>query len=106
MSHVAGGRWFKRGLFLNLSNPKAIVAWMATLSIGVGVGDGDGVWQVVLATSLCITLGILIYAGYAFAFSMSGAMKGYARLRRWIDGVVSGLFAIAGAGLIRSAFAR
>lgn len=95
---------FRRGIILNLSNPKAVLAWMATLALGIG--DVNGVGQVISATSLCIALGFAIYAGYAFAFSTSGAMDLYARLRRWIDGLVAGLFAIAGLGLIRSAFAR
>ncbi|MBB4302141.1 threonine/homoserine/homoserine lactone efflux protein [Rhodobium orientis] len=97
-------RAFLRGLLLNLSNPKAVFAWMAVLSLGLG--DGSGTGQVVLATGTCMVLGGLIYATYAVVFSTQGAMDGYARARRWIDGVVSGLFAVAGIGLIRSAFAR
>ena len=97
-------RWFARGLMLNLSNPKAIVAWMAALSMGLGVGDGSG--HVFAATLICMALGFLNYASYAMAFSLPGFMAGYRRLRRWIDGIVAGLFAIAGVGLIRSAFSR
>lgn len=105
-SHTAlsGGRWFWRGLILNLSNPKAVLAWMATLSLGVG--DAGGAWQVALALTLCILLGAAIYTGYALAFSTSGAMGVYARVRRWIDGVAAGLFAVAGLGLLRSALGR
>ena len=62
--------------------------------------------QVMIATTLCIAIGFLIYTAYAFAFSMSGAMGVYARARRWIDGIVAGVFAIAGLSLIRSAFIR
>jgi len=98
------GRWFWRGLILNLSNPKAVVAWMAALSMGLG-GDGNAS-TVTAATLVCIVLGFLNYAGYAIAFSLSGFMAGYERIRRWIDGVVAGLFAIAGMSLIRSAFSR
>lgn len=98
------GRWFWRGLILNLSNPKAVVAWLAALSMGLG-GEGNGA-TVVAATSVCIVLGFLNYAGYAMAFSLSGFMAGYKRSRRWIDGVVAGLFAVAGLSLIRSAFSR
>ena len=29
------GAWFRRGVVLNLSNPKAVVAWMAALSMGM-----------------------------------------------------------------------
>lgn len=98
------GGGFMRGLILNLSNPKAVLAWMATLALGLG--SGGGVWQVVVATSLCIALGSAIYAGYALVFSTPGAMGVYGKVRRWIDGGVAGLFAFAGLGLIRSAFAR
>lgn len=98
------GRWFMRGLVLNLSNPKAVVAWMAALSMGLGIGDDSG--HVIAATLVCMALGFLNYAGYALAFSLSGFMAGYSRLRRWIDGAVAGLFAFAGFGLIRSALSR
>jgi len=91
-------------LMLNLSNPKAVVAWMAALSMGLGVGDNTG--HVIAATFVCMALGFLNYASYAMAFSLPGFMAGYRRLRRWIDGAVAGLFAIAGFGLIRSAFSR
>jgi threonine efflux protein len=98
------GRWFTRGLVLNLSNPKAVVAWMAALSMGLGADDNS--WDVIAATLVCVALGFVNYAGYAIAFSLPGFMAGYRRLRRWIDGVVAGLFAIAGMGLIRSVFSR
>ena len=97
-------RWFMRGLLLNLSNPKAVLAWMAALSMGMGAGESNSF--VIIATLACMALGLLNYAGYALAFSLRGFMAGYQRLRRWIDGVVAGLFAIAGFGLIRSALSR
>jgi threonine efflux protein len=95
---------FRRGLVLNLSNPKAVVAWMAALSMGLG--DSHGALQLAAATGVCVLIGFLNYAGHAMAFSLSGVMAAYARLRRWIDGVVASLFAIAGIGLIRSALSR
>ncbi len=101
---AAGRHDFRRGLLLNLSNPKAVFAWMAVLTLGLG--DGIGAVDVMLATATCMGLGFLIYAVYAVAFSTSGAMTVYRRARRWIDGAVAGLFALAGIGLIRSAFAR
>ncbi|WP_420409111.1 LysE family translocator [Hoeflea sp.] len=98
------GRWFLRGLLLNLSNPKAVVAWMAALSMGLGQETDAG--AVATATVICMGLGFANYAGYALTFSLPGFMGGYRRLRRWIDGVVAGLFALAGFGLIRSALTR
>lgn len=95
---------FRHGLLLNLSNPKAVFAWMAVLALGLD--DGSGAGHVMLATGLCVVLGFLIYGFYALIFSTSGAMVIYSRTRRWIDGAVAGLFALAGIGLIRSAFVR
>lgn len=98
------GQWLVRGLVLNLANPKAVVAWMAALS--VGLGSDDGVANVAIATAGCAVLGLVIYVGYALAFSVSRVMETYARLRRWIDGAVAALFALAGFALLRSAFSR
>ncbi|MEM7731467.1 MAG: LysE family transporter [Pseudomonadota bacterium] len=97
-------RLFAKGLALNLSNPKAVVAWMAALS--VGLGTDDGLVGLVVATVGCALTGFLIYAVYAAAFSLSVIMNGYMNFRRWIDGIVSALFALAGIALIRSALAR
>lgn len=98
------GQWFRRGLFLNLSNPKAVLAWMAALSMGLG--EEASTSMVGAATLICVALGFVNYALYAVTFSLPGFMSGYKRLRRGIDGIVAGLFAIAGFSLIRSALAR
>lgn len=97
-------RWFLRGLLLNLSNPKSVIAWMAALSIGLETNDGIG--AIVAATLVCILVGFLTNALYSAVFSVEGMMRAYRRARRWIDGVVGVLFSVAGVGLIRSAFAR
>lgn len=98
------GRWFIRGLVLNLSNPKAVVAWMAALSVGLGADNGRS--RVAIATLGCMVIGFATYAAYATAFSSAAVMRGYARARRWIDGIVATLFALSGFALLRSAFAR
>ncbi|MEM6761366.1 MAG: LysE family translocator [Pseudomonadota bacterium] len=101
---VARGGYFKRGLLLNLANPKAVVAWMAVLALGVDHDSGAA--GLGFATAVCMVIGLLIYVAYALAFSTGWAMEIYARIRRWVDGAVAGFFAIAGVGLIRSAFVR
>lgn len=98
------GRWFWRGVVLNLSNPKSVIAWMAALS--VGLGPEDGFVSVVVATSVCILAGFANNALYSLLFSVGGMMTAYRKFRRWIEGVVAGLFAVAGLGLIKSAFSR
>lgn len=97
-------RWFLGGLMLNLSNPKAVVAWMAALS--VGLADNDAAAQLAVSTALCMVLGFGNYFGHALAFSMPGFMAAYQRARRWIEGTVAALFALAGFGLLRSALSR
>ncbi|MEO0328521.1 MAG: LysE family translocator [Pseudomonadota bacterium] len=104
IAFVAERGYFRRGLLLNLSNPKAVFAWMAVLTLGLG--NTSQVHHVVVATGLCMVVGLFIYVSYAFLFSTSGAMAIYRSTRRWIEGAVAGLFAIAGLGLIRSAFVR
>lgn len=97
-------RLFIRGLFLNLSNPKAVVAWMAALS--VGFARDDSITTLMIATGLCIAIGVANYAGHAALFSTSQMMLVYARARRWVEAGVAALFAMAGLGLLRSAALR
>ncbi|PRX11835.1 UNVERIFIED_ORG: threonine/homoserine/homoserine lactone efflux protein [Martelella mediterranea] len=97
-----GGHWFRRGLLLNLSNPKAVLAWMAVLSVGA---EGGG-HNMITATLVCMLIGLANYMFYAVAFSLSGVMAGYRRFSRAIEGAVAGLFATAGFGLLRSAVSR
>lgn len=95
-------RWFLRGLILNLSNPKSVIAWMAALS--VGLGPNAGLALVVGATAICVCVGFAVNALYSLVFSVSGMMRAYQQARRRINAAVSLLFTAAGVGLIRSAF--
>lgn len=103
-AQIAQGRWVWKGVLLNLSNPKAVFAWLATLSLGLP--PDAGVWAVSLATLICATIGFLVYLPWIFGFSHPPVMVAYRRVRRWVDGVVAALFATAGIGLIRSALTR
>lgn len=97
-------RWFVRGLLLNMSNPKSIIAWMAALSVGLDANDGFD--TVLAATAVCIVVGFINNALYSILFSIGGMMRGYQHFKRRIHGVVAVLFTFAGFGLIRSAFNR
>ncbi len=101
---LPAGRWIWRGVVLNLSNPKAVFAWLATLSIGLT--PDASVLAVALATAICAVIGFAVYLPWVFAFSHRAVMAVYRRLRRWVDGVVAILFAAAGLSLIRQALSR
>jgi threonine/homoserine/homoserine lactone efflux protein len=104
VNQIAPGRWFWRGMALNLSNPKSVIAWMAALSMGL---DPNGsLTSVILTTLVCIVVAFLNNFLYTLIFSMGGMMQAYRRFRRWIDGISAALFTFAGFALIRSAFSR
>lgn len=96
--------WFVRGFILNSSNPKTVVAWMAALSVGMGASND--VISLIAAVFTCMLVGFFVNATYSLLFSLNGVMSGYQRVSHWVDRFVSGMFAIAGLGLLRSAFNR
>ncbi|WP_297781265.1 LysE family translocator [uncultured Roseovarius sp.] len=95
---AAPRRLFWSGLMLNLSNPKAVFAWMATLSLGIG-GSGQGFLPLML---LCGLIGLINYVVWVALFSTGVMMRGYLRARRWIDATVGLLLGAAGVSLLRS----
>jgi len=103
-AQVQPGRWVWRGILLNLSNPKAVFAWLATLSLAVGADDNLA--TVMLATCVCGVIGFLVYLPWVLGFSHPKVMRGYRRAQHWVEGAVAVLFAAAGLALIRSAFTR
>ena len=101
---TGNGRWFWRGVILNLSNPKSVVAWMAALSMGLN--PNDSLTEVIATTLVCIVVAFFNNISYSLIFSTNGMMAVYQRFRRWFEGVSAAFFALAGFGLIRSAFSR
>ena len=102
--NTSGKKWFFRGVIMNISNPKTVIAWMAALS--VGLGSNDGMLSLVSGMVVCMIVGFATNAMYSICFSYRGVMSWYQRASRWINGVTSFLFSIAGIGLLRSAFNR
>ncbi len=104
IAQMGAGRWFWRGVILNLSNPKSVIAWMAALSMGL---DPSGsTLSVMLTTLVCVVVAFFNNLTYSLIFSLGGMMAAYRRFRRWIDGISAALFSLAGFALIRSAFTR
>jgi len=98
------GRWFWRGLVLNLSNPKSVIAWMAALSMGLD--PSDTLASVIVTMLVCVVVAFLNNLSYSLVFSLGGMMAVYRRFRHWIDRASAAFFGLAGFVLIRSAFSR
>jgi threonine/homoserine/homoserine lactone efflux protein len=97
---ATGMALYRRGLFLHLSNPKAIIAWIAIMSLGLAPGAPGGLLSLILLG--CVSLGIAIFAGYALVFSTPPMVRAYGSARRAIEGAVAVFFVYAGLRLIFS----
>jgi threonine/homoserine/homoserine lactone efflux protein len=91
---------YRRGLLMHLSNPKAILAWIALLTLGLGSNASPQ--SVVVILGGCFVLSVTIFCGYAWVFSTAPMVRLYRGARRWIEGVLAGLFAFAGLRLLLS----
>ena len=82
-----------QGLLLHLTNPKAPLVWLATLSIGIG--ETAPAAFLMIAILLCAFVAMIVFVGYAFLFSTQTASRLYLSLRRPIDGLLGALFGAA-----------
>lgn len=94
------GALYRRGLLMHLSNPKAILAWVALFSLGLGPHAAPQGVAMILAG--CFTLSVTIFCGYALLFSTAPMVRLYRRARRGIEGVLAVVFAYAGLRLLLS----
>lgn len=93
-------RYALRGLTIQMTNPKAALAWIAIMSLGMR--EGAPLWvpvSLVVGTSV---LSVLIHCVYALAFSTPVMVRVYSKARRWIQGTLGALFAFAGLKLLTS----
>ena len=91
-------RSFFEGLLLHLTNPKAPLVWMATLSVGLGATAPPAF--LVTAILACESVAVIVFVGYAVLFSSPPAIRIYAALRRPLDAVVGVLFGAAGVKIL------
>ena len=78
-----GWRSFLRGLFVVLTNPKALLMWSA---VGTFLfGAGLNAWQVAAFGPVGALSGLTIYGSYALLFSTGLAARTYARFARVIE---------------------
>lgn len=95
---TARGRYMLQGLAIHLTNPKAVLAWVAILSIGVQ--QGAPAWHSLLMFGGCAVLGVIVFIGYALVFSTSRAQMVYQKARRLFEVTFGLVFGAAGLALI------
>lgn len=81
------------GLLLQVSNPKALLLWLAIASVG-GIGSAP------LSVKLVFVIGawavsFAAHGGYGVAFSMASVRRIYAVAHRWIEGAFGCFFMFA-----------
>lgn len=95
---ASGWKLYQRGLLMHLTNPKAILSWIATMILGLGPGATTATVAIILAG--CAVLSVTIFGGYAMVFSTAPMVRAYQKARRWIEGALAMVFAGAGLKLL------
>ncbi len=89
-----------RGFAIQMTNPKAALAWIAIIALGLPENAPARVAFVIVGGTA--VLSTIIHCVYALAFSTAAAVRFYARARRWIQATLGIFFAIAGVRLLTS----
>jgi amino acid exporter len=102
---LAGGTrsplgYFTRGVTIQMTNPKAALAWIAIISLGLR--EHAPLWVGFSIVAGTVALSVVIHCVYAVVFSTSVMVRVYAKARRWIQATLGALFAFAGIKLLTS----
>ncbi len=85
--------YFRRGLLIQMTNPKAALTWVAIISIAM---HGDAPFATGSAVVAGATvLSALGHLGYALLFSTDPIVAAYRRAHRWIEAALGGFFCFA-----------
>ena len=104
-TELAGGRrspwgYFTRGYIIQMTNPKAALAWIAIISLGLK--EGAPVWVGAVIVLGTFAMSVAIHLLYAVAFSTPAMVRLYGKARRVIQGALGAFFAFAGLRLLTS----
>ncbi len=102
---LAGGRrttygYFRRGYIIQMTNPKAALAWIAIISLGLK--EGAPLWVGAVIVFGTFAMSIAIHLIYAVVFSTPAMVQIYGKARRIIQGFLGVFFAFAGLRLLTS----
>ncbi|MEP0944426.1 MAG: LysE family translocator [Rhizobiaceae bacterium] len=95
-------QYFGRGLLIQMTNPKAILSWVAMISIVSN--PGAPIWVLGLYILGCSILAFAGHITWAVLFSTNAALRGYDRFKRQINATLGAIFGFIGASLLVNAF--
>ncbi|WDD91092.1 LysE family translocator [Burkholderia sp. FERM BP-3421] len=95
-----GARFYLRGLGIHLTNPKAVLNWLAVTTIGLGAAAAP--WRTFALVASCCALGFGIFMGYALLFSSRRAAPALARARRPFGVACACVYGALAAGILLS----
>lgn len=98
--HASLSGYFLKGLTVQMTNPKAALAWVAIISLGLKAGAPTWVAVVIVVGTTVFSL--ICHVLYALVFSTPPMVRIYARARRWVQATLGVLFAFAGLKLLTS----
>ncbi len=101
-THTDGGlfTYYRRGLLVQMTNPKALLWWVAVMALGVGAEAPAWVGGTIVA--MTTTTSVVGHLAYALLFSTETVVAAYARARRWIEGALGAFFCFASFQLLTS----
>jgi threonine efflux protein len=94
------GAAYRSGLAMHLTNPKAIFVWLSIVALALPQGGRTG--DALLVVAGCALMGVVVFMGYAVAFSTERARKVYRAAHRWFNATLALVFASAGVRLLLS----
>jgi amino acid exporter len=90
--------YFRRGFAVQMTNPKAVLAWIAIISLGLKADAPYWVAAVIIIGTTVFS--VIIHMLYALAFSSTPMLRLYSKARRLIQAVLGAFFAFAGIKLL------
>ncbi|MEB5971746.1 LysE family translocator [Pantoea dispersa] len=97
---IAYGRLFRQGMLMHVGNPKAILTWVAIMSVALKPGAAAATLPMIIVG--CAAICATVFCGYALIFSTAAMNAFYRRIRRGLDALLACCFAIAGLKLVLS----
>ncbi len=92
--------YYRRGLLIQMTNPKAALSWIAMMSLGVDAAAPLWVGGVIVFGTVLMSVGGHLL--YAIAFSTTPMVSAYRRARRWIETSLGAFFCFASYKLLTS----